>query len=297
MKKFITFVIVFFMVTYQSFSYNPSEKEEKALENIYKKIDIIYKKAPQNIVILWVQINWVKERYKNNEKKYYILNQLLLYINLKQLPFYEVKTVTDWDTVNINFDWKLSSFRLIWIDAPESMPIRFWYKECYWEESSNYLKSLLEWKHIQIEFDETQWKTDKYNRYLWYIFLDWRNINNQMIHEGYAWEYTYDKDYKYQTLFKSSQDLASENKFWLWSSNSCNWERKKVEIQSPANTWNINTNTNIEPPVYWNFSCSIQKKYCTEMKSCDEAKFYLNSCWLKNLDADKDWSPCESLCN
>jgi hypothetical protein len=177
------------------------------------------------------------------------------------------------------------------------MPIRFWYKECYWEESSNYLKILLEWKHIQIEFDQTQWKTDKYNRYLWYIFLDWENINNQMIREWYAWEYTYDKDYKYQALFKSSQDQASENKFWLWSSNSCNWERKKVEIQSPANTWNINTNPNIETSVYWNFSCSIQKKYCTEMKSCDEAKFYLNSCWLINLDADKDWFPCESLCN
>jgi hypothetical protein len=52
MKKIITFVIVFFIVPYQSFSYNLSQKEEKALENIYKKIDIIYKKAPQNIVKL-----------------------------------------------------------------------------------------------------------------------------------------------------------------------------------------------------------------------------------------------------
>jgi hypothetical protein len=59
---------------------------------------------------------------------------------------YQVTAVTDWDTVNLNYDWKISSFRLIWIDAPESIPIRFWYKECYWEESSNYLKTLLDWK-------------------------------------------------------------------------------------------------------------------------------------------------------
>jgi hypothetical protein len=118
-----------------------------------------------------------------------------------------------------------------------------------------------------------------------------------MIREWYAWEYTYDKNYKYQTLFKSSQDKASENKSWLWSSDSCNWERKQLETLSSANTWSININTSIETPVYWNFTCTIQKKYCTEMKSCDEEKFYLNSCWLKNLDADKDGSPCESLCN
>jgi hypothetical protein len=52
MKKFITFIILSFMITQHSFSYNPSPKEEKALENIYKKIDIIYKKSPQNIVKL-----------------------------------------------------------------------------------------------------------------------------------------------------------------------------------------------------------------------------------------------------
>lgn len=297
MKKFITFVIIFFTITQQSLSYNPSQKEVKALEKFYKQIDIIYKKAPQNIVKLWVQIEWVKEKYKNNEKTYYILTELLSYINTKQLPLYKIISVTDWDTVSIVYDWQISSFRLIWIDAPESFATRFGYKECYWDESSKYLKSLLEWKSIQVEFDPSQWKTDKYNRYLWYIFLDWKNINNQMIREWYAWEYTYDQGYKYQTLFKSSQTQASENKSWLWSSNNCNWERKQIKIQSSANTGSININKNIETQGYQNFSCTIQKKYCTEMKSCDEAKFYLNSCWLKNLDSDKDGSPCENLCN
>ncbi|MBF0350955.1 MAG: excalibur calcium-binding domain-containing protein [SAR324 cluster bacterium] len=32
------------------------------------------------------------------------------------------------------------------------------------------------------------------------------------------------------------------------------------------------------------------------MTSCDEAKFYLNSCGVSSLDSDKDGTPCESLC-
>jgi len=39
-----------------------------------------------------------------------------------------------------------------------------------------------------------------------------------------------------------------------------------------------------------------EKKYCSQMSSCDEAYFYLNKCGIKSLDRDKDGIPCESLC-
>jgi deoxyribonuclease I len=42
--------------------------------------------------------------------------------------------------------------------------------------------------------------------------------------------------------------------------------------------------------------CNPDVKYCKQMKSCDEAKFYLNSCGLKALDRDGDGVPCEALC-
>jgi hypothetical protein len=38
------------------------------------------------------------------------------------------------------------------------------------------------------------------------------------------------------------------------------------------------------------------KKYCKEMSSCAEAKFYLTQCGLSRLDRDGDGIPCESLC-
>lgn len=43
------------------------------------------------------------------------------------------------------------------------------------------------------------------------------------------------------------------------------------------------------------FQCG-SKKYCKDMSSCAEARFYLNECGKSRLDRDKDGTPCESLC-
>lgn len=43
------------------------------------------------------------------------------------------------------------------------------------------------------------------------------------------------------------------------------------------------------------FKCE-GKKYCKQMTSCAEAKFYLNQCGLTRLDRDKDGIPCETIC-
>lgn len=43
------------------------------------------------------------------------------------------------------------------------------------------------------------------------------------------------------------------------------------------------------------FSCA--PKFCSQITSCEEAKFLLNQCGLKRLDNDGDGTPCESLCH
>ena len=42
-----------------------------------------------------------------------------------------------------------------------------------------------------------------------------------MILEGYVYEYTYDKPYKYQTEFKQAQQTAEEKKSVLWADGAC----------------------------------------------------------------------------
>ena len=39
-----------------------------------------------------------------------------------------------------------------------------------------------------------------------------------------------------------------------------------------------------------------KKKYCKNMSSCEEAKFYLEVCKYTSLDKDGDGIPCENVC-
>lgn len=39
------------------------------------------------------------------------------------------------------------------------------------------------------------------------------------------------------------------------------------------------------------------KRYCTQMKTCAEARAYLTQCNIQSLDRDKDGVPCEALCD
>ena len=44
------------------------------------------------------------------------------------------------------------------------------------------------------------------------------------------------------------------------------------------------------------YQCGSKTK-CSQMVSCEEAYYYLNTCGLQKLDRDNDGIPCESLCN
>jgi len=150
-----------------------------------------------------------------------------------QYQFYAVSSVVDGDTVKINVDGKVQTYRLIGMDTPETVDPR---KEvqCFGVEASNKAKELLSGKKVRIETDPTQGVTDKYNRLLAYIHLEnGLFFNKHMIEQGYAHEYTYDIPYKYQVEFKKAQKDAQENKAGLWSPDTCNGDT--VSTKEPIN--------------------------------------------------------------
>ena len=66
--------------------------------------------------------------------------------------------------------------------------------------------------------DATQGEYDKYGRTLAYVYTDTKeNLNNQLLVEGYAKEYTYNNPYKYQSLFRQNQASAVAHGKGLWS--------------------------------------------------------------------------------
>ena len=200
--------------------------------------------------------------------------------------FYKITSVVDWDTVKITLNKKSVSIRLIGIDAPESSALRFGYIECFGNEAKKYLTKLIANKSVKIETDISQGAYDKYDRLLGYIILSGQNINQRMIADGYAREYTYDLPYLYQQIFKSAQKTASAKNLWLRSATACSGARKDI-TKSILPTQGVLTGTKL--------TCGT-KKTCGEMNSCNEAKYYLTICGLSKLDGDKDGTPCESLC-
>ena len=151
---------------------------------------------------------------------------------------YKIDYVIDWDTIKIiDEKWASHSVRMIGLDSPESYATRFWYTECFWKEAGEHLNELLnDVNEVELEFDITQWESDKYDRLLAYVFVNWVNINQKMIADWYWWEYTYNLPYKYQIQFKDAQKMAEQNNLWLWNEKACNWERSSEEDIDPAST-------------------------------------------------------------
>jgi len=134
---------------------------------------------------------------------------------------HRVVKVVDGDTFDVEIDGKVERLRLIGIDTPETVDPR---KDiqCFGIEASNKAKELLIGQFVTLEKDDTQGDKDRYKRLLRYAFLpDGTNFNEYMIAEGYAYEYTYDDVYEYQSAFKSAQAEAQNNNKGLWSPDTC----------------------------------------------------------------------------
>ncbi len=139
--------------------------------------------------------------------------------------YYPVVRVVDGDTIKIQMGDKVETLRLIGIDTPESVDPRKTV-QCFGIEASNKAKELLFGRTIRIEADESQDVRDKYGRLLAYVYRDDGLFYNQyMIEEGYAYEYTYDVPYLYQTAFKEAEQQARGAQKGLWNPEACDGAR------------------------------------------------------------------------
>lgn len=129
---------------------------------------------------------------------------------------YEVISVTDGDTFEINYNGTKEKVRLIGVDTPESVHPNSKKNNEYGKQASNYTKNLLERKVVKLEFDVSS--RDKYGRLLAYVYLEnGEMLNKKLLKEGYAQVATYPPNVKYVEDFKTIQKEARENKVGFWA--------------------------------------------------------------------------------
>lgn len=199
----------------------------------------------------------------------------------------KVVAVTDGDTIRVlDADQVLYKVRLSGIDAPEKA-------QPFGNASRKHLASLLAGKTVQVEFT----KTDRYGRVLGKVWVQppdcpgcekTLDANHAQIVAGMAWWYQYyasDQPPVDRELYKSAVNEARAGRVGLW--------REPDAI--PPWAWRRGQRTADTGADAAAFQCG-SKRYCREMTSCDEARFYLRECGLLRLDGDGDGVPCASLC-
>lgn len=147
-----------------------------------------------------------------------ILNQKILGA---EQTLYRVVRVVDGDTFVVERNGVEKTVRLLGIDTPETrhpqQPV-----ECFGIEASRRLYELLDNQYVRLEGDITQADNDRYGRILRYVYLpDDTFVNELMLREGYAFEYTYERPYEHAEKFIAAEDRARELGRGLWSENAC----------------------------------------------------------------------------
>lgn len=207
--------------------------------------------------------------------------------SIPQSDLYTVSSVIDGDTIQVVINNKKETIRLIGIDTPETVDPRKTV-QCFGKEASAKTKSLLSDKSVRLESDPTQGERDKYQRLLKYVFLPIEGgqllfVNDYLVREGYAHEYTYNIPYKYQSEFKQAQKEAEENKKGLWADDACLTYPPQPSTQ---------TSGTVSPTTTDVYTCNCNKT-CPQISSCEEAQYQLNVCGCKARDADKDGIACD----
>jgi micrococcal nuclease len=142
-------------------------------------------------------------------------------------PTFAVEKVVDGDTIDVAMASGTARVRLIGINAPESVDPRK-KVECFGKEASAHLYELLDGERVRLVADPTQDDRDVYKRLLRYVMRDdGTAINETMIRDGYAYEYTYKVPYEQQVTFRAVEKEAKVAGRGLWAPERCGGKKAK----------------------------------------------------------------------
>lgn len=126
----------------------------------------------------------------------------------------KVVRVIDGDTVEVSFDNREETVRLIGIDTPETVHPTVGV-EPFGPEASGFTKQKLEGKTVYLELDVQE--RDQYGRLLAYVWLaDGTLFNELLVSEGYATVSTYPPNVRYEHRSLAAQQAARTAGKGMW---------------------------------------------------------------------------------
>lgn len=210
-----------------------------------------------------------------------------------EVLFNTVIKVIDGDTVAVSMNGVSEIVRLIGVDTPETVDPRTTV-QCFGKEASEMTMQLLSGKRVSLEFDATQGVRDKYNRLLAYVFReDGLFVNQYLIENGYAHEYTYSIPYTYQSAFVAAERAAQIGDRGLWAPGICDQPDPE-----PAPVTPVSAPTPV--PDTSGYVCAYNAYNCGDFSTHTQAQSVYEMCGgpatdVHRLDNDKDGIACESL--
>ena len=211
----------------------------------------------------------------------------------------KVIVVMDGDTVMVLREGQKIKIRLANIDAPEVGHAGMGGKapnsqkaQPFGKQSRDSLLEMVGKKQVQIDSQAV----DQYGRLVGLISVDGLNINEEQVRRGMAWEYShYHRDKTYRAL--QSEARQAQRGLWAQYNPQAPWEWRKLHPSSKPglqDRWRGDS-TRAVPVMLYDMECG-RKHRCSQMASCDEARFYFTRCDETALDGNQDGEPCESLC-
>jgi endonuclease YncB( thermonuclease family) len=195
----------------------------------------------------------------------------------------DVVQVTDGDTVLVSTGGRTVPVRLAEIDAPER-------GQRGRHEAREALSRMVAGRSVSVDDRDV----DRYGRVVARLTVDGADVSEEMLRQGHAWHFArYSDDARLAELEQGAR--AARVGIWGTPDPIAPWDyrhpgsRPRVAAQPQGFFRNLMDLTKAT------LQCTGRPR-CGDLRSCEEAYFYLEQCGLHRLDGDGDWAPCEKLC-
>lgn len=200
-----------------------------------------------------------------------------------------VVSISDGDTLTLLAGKTQYKIRLAQIDAPEK-------DQPFGQRARQSLAELAFGQTLEAKVEAE----DRYGRLVATLWSGGTNINLEQVRRGMAWVYVH---YPHSPQILDAERQARHAQRGLWSQTHAvppwDWRRQK----KGADDWDWllqlirdrQATARAPATTGQTYTCG-DKLSCKQMRSCEEARFYLRQCGLTRLDSNGDGVPCESLC-